>query len=253
MITRPTPHWMGQATERIRPTRLVQGADAVRAASSGGTRTQRFQTTARAIRQASASRTVRPRAIRSVSAVWVARRRRPNHGRQEPGEAKHGPESVAHLGVVGKPPEEPAKEKQERPRRGQRHPGEGTPDQEPARAGQVIALADHPPDVDRGDRRAGHDGRAVEHAEAAARLASFPHGRSLSASGRVGIGGRQGPGAAVEDDRALSIIQELSRRTVFLYNTSKVLRQGTFSVTDGCGDAPIARRRGVVRGSWPDS
>ena len=49
MITRPTPHWIGQATERIRPIRLVQGADAVRAASSGGTMTQRFQTTARAI------------------------------------------------------------------------------------------------------------------------------------------------------------------------------------------------------------
>src|SRR3954468_11611851 len=60
MTTRPRPHWIGEATERTRPTRLVQGPDATRDASSGGTITHRLQMTDRAINDATNSPTPRP-------------------------------------------------------------------------------------------------------------------------------------------------------------------------------------------------
>src|SRR5262249_54353853 len=49
--TIPRAHWIGQAMARIRPTRLVQGEASTRAACSGGTITQVFQTTLNVIRQ----------------------------------------------------------------------------------------------------------------------------------------------------------------------------------------------------------
>src|SRR5262249_30863049 len=45
ITTNPMPHWIGQVTARNRPTRLVQGGEAVSAATAGGTMTQRLQTT----------------------------------------------------------------------------------------------------------------------------------------------------------------------------------------------------------------
>jgi hypothetical protein len=97
------PHWIGQATARIRPTRFDQGADVASDARCGLTMTQVPQTTARAISEA----TPRPHAQRDriqVSAMAGVRGARGAKQRgQDPGEADQGPEPIAHLGIIGRP------------------------------------------------------------------------------------------------------------------------------------------------------
>jgi hypothetical protein len=55
----PSPHWMGQAIDKMSPTRLVHGAASICAARWGGTITHVLQTTASAIKHTVARPTLK--------------------------------------------------------------------------------------------------------------------------------------------------------------------------------------------------
>ena len=89
--TRPSPHWIGQAMARIRPTRLVQGAASTRAACSG----RDHDPGAPDDRQRGQADERRARSLKRHGKQGVLSRLRRGRGRLDDGRQQPGKPSIA--------------------------------------------------------------------------------------------------------------------------------------------------------------